>query len=46
MNDLVENVKITGEVTLDNENIYGENVDTTLLRKRSVWFPAAQSIPR
>lgn len=34
MNDLVENVKITGEVTLDNENIYGENVDTTLLRKK------------
>ena len=34
MNDLVENVKITGEVTLDNENIHGENVDTTLLRKK------------
>lgn len=34
MSDLVENVKITGEVTLDNENIYGENVDTTLLRKK------------
>ena len=34
MNDLVENVKTTGEVTLDNENIYGENVDTTLLRKK------------
>lgn len=34
MNDLVENVRITGEVTLDNENIYGENVDTTLLRKK------------
>lgn len=34
INDLVENVKITGEVTLDNENIYGENVDTTLLRKK------------
>ena len=34
MNDLVENVKITGEVTLDNENIYGENVDTTLIRKK------------
>lgn len=34
MNDLVENVRITGEVTLDNENIYDENVDTTLLRKK------------
>ena len=30
----MENVKITGEVKLDNENIYGENVDTTLLRKK------------
>ena len=34
MNDLVENVRITGEIMLDNENIYGENVDTTLLRKK------------
>ena len=34
MNDLVENVRITGEITLDNENIYGDNVDTTLLRKK------------
>ena len=34
MNDLVENVKITGEVWLDNENIYDSRVDTTLLRKR------------
>lgn len=34
MNDLVENIKITGEITLDNENIYDENVDTTLLRKK------------
>ena len=34
MNDLVENVKITGEVLLDNENIYDSRVDTTLLRKR------------
>lgn len=34
MNDLVENVRITGEVKLDNEDIYGENVDTTVLRKK------------
>ena len=34
MNDLVDNVKITGEITLDNENIYDSNVDTTLLRKK------------
>ncbi len=34
MNDLIDNVKIAGEITLDNENIYGENVDTTLLRKK------------
>lgn len=34
MNDLIDNVKITGEITLDNENIYDDNVDTTLLRKK------------
>lgn len=34
MNDLVENVKITGEILLDDENIYDPKVDTTLLRKR------------
>ena len=34
MNDLVPNVKIEGEVLLDNENIYDKRVDTTLLRKK------------
>lgn len=34
MNDLVDNIKITGEIKLDNENIYDESVDTTLLRKK------------
>lgn len=34
MNDYVKNVKITGEVTLDNENIYDTRVDTTVLRKK------------
>lgn len=34
MNDLVENVKIEGEILLDNENIYSSKVDTTLLRKK------------
>ena len=34
MNDYVEGVKITGNVLLDGENIYGEHVDTTLLRKK------------
>ncbi len=34
MNDLVENVKIEGEVLLDNEDIYSQKVDTTLLRKK------------
>ncbi len=33
MNDLVEGCKITGEVFLDDENIYG-NLDINLLRKR------------
>lgn len=34
MNDFVENVKITGEVLVDGENIYAPNVDTTILRKK------------
>ncbi|MFZ2538431.1 MAG: phosphate ABC transporter ATP-binding protein PstB [Oscillospiraceae bacterium] len=33
MNDLVEGCKITGEILLDNENIYGD-MDINLLRKR------------
>lgn len=34
MNDLVDNVKIDGEILLDNENIYDAKVDTTVLRKK------------
>jgi len=34
MNDLVDNVRISGQVLVDHENIYGSNVDTTLLRKK------------
>lgn len=34
MNDLVPNVKITGAVMLDNENIYAKEANTTLLRKK------------
>lgn len=34
MNDLVPNVKITGAVMLDNENIYVKEANTTLLRKK------------
>lgn len=34
MNDLVENVKIHGKVTLDGEDIYAPKVDTTILRKK------------
>lgn len=33
MNDLVEGCKITGDITLDGEDIYG-NMDVSLLRKR------------
>ncbi len=33
MNDLVEGCRITGEILLDGESIYG-NMDTNLLRKR------------
>lgn len=34
MNDLVEGCKITGQILLDGEDIYGPKVDTTLLRKK------------
>ena len=34
MNDLVPNVKITGDVFLDGEDIYNCAVDVTLLRKK------------
>ena len=34
MNDLVDNVRIEGRVTLDGEDIYAPGVDVTLLRKR------------
>lgn len=34
MNDLVDNVRITGTVKLDGEDINGKNIDTTILRKK------------
>lgn len=34
MNDLIENVKISGKILIDNEDIYDSKVDTTLLRKK------------
>ena len=35
MNDLVDNVKITGEVKIDGEDIYDPRTDVTLLRKKA-----------
>ena len=34
MNDLIEGVKITGEVVIDDVNIYDKNLDVVNLRKR------------
>ncbi len=34
MNDLVDNVSITGKVELDGEDIYEKGIDTTILRKK------------
>lgn len=34
MNDLVDNVRIEGEIRLDGEDIYAPSVDTTVLRKK------------
>ena len=35
MNDMVENCRITGKVTIDGEDIYDPRTDVTLLRKRA-----------
>lgn len=34
MNDNIEGVKITGDILLDEENIYSSRVDVTILRKK------------
>ena len=34
MNELVEGVKIDGEILVDGDDIYGKSMDTTVLRKR------------
>jgi phosphate transport system ATP-binding protein len=34
MNDLIDNVSITGQVKIDNINIYDKNIDVVNLRKR------------
>ena len=34
MNDLVDSVRVTGEIILDGKNIYGPDVDVTSLRQR------------
>lgn len=38
MNDLVDGCRVEGKVILDGEDIYDKRVDTTLLRKRWVWY--------
>ncbi|MDR1821087.1 MAG: phosphate ABC transporter ATP-binding protein PstB [Oscillospiraceae bacterium] len=46
MNDAVANVKITGEVMLDGEDIYAKNVDVTALRKKvGMVFQAPNPFP-
>lgn len=34
MNDTIEGARVTGEITLDGENLYGSNVDVVELRAR------------
>ena len=34
MNDLIDNVRITGTVEIDGQDIYGKGIDTTMLRKK------------
>ena len=44
MNDLVEGCRISGRVLLDGEDIYG-SIDTSLLRKRVVWYSKPNPFP-
>jgi len=34
MNDLIDGTRLTGEIYIDNENIYGKNVEVVELRKK------------
>ena len=34
MNDMVEGCKITGSITLDGQDIFGQDLDVNVLRKR------------
>ena len=46
MNDTVQGVRITGDVFLDGENVYGKNVDVTILRKKiGMVFQAPNPFP-
>lgn len=46
MNDLVEGCKIDGLIALDGEDIYGNNIDVNLLRKRvGMVFQKANPFP-
>ena len=46
MNDTISNVKISGEVVLDGEDVYGKNVDVTILRKKiGMVFQAPNPFP-
>ena len=46
MNDLVDGCKITGEMLLDDMDIYGKNTDVNMLRKRvGMVFQKANPFP-
>jgi len=34
MNDLIETCQVSGSITLDNEDVYGDDVDVVVLRRR------------
>ncbi|OGX14083.1 MAG: phosphate ABC transporter ATP-binding protein [Omnitrophica bacterium RIFOXYB12_FULL_50_7] len=46
MNDLIDGIRITGEVLIDGENIYGNRTDLVLLRKKvGMVFQRPNSFP-
>jgi phosphate transport system ATP-binding protein len=46
MNDTIESARVSGEITLDGENIYGRHMDVVMLRARVGMVFRSQSVPQ
>lgn len=45
MNDLIPNVKTTGEIHIGGENVQDPKIDMVNLQKKWVWFSNKQTVP-